>query len=58
MISWIIASLIFAYAGYSLYKFIIRSKQGKCAVCELNKNCQESANCSSFEMNVTTEKKD
>ncbi|WP_280770376.1 FeoB-associated Cys-rich membrane protein [Salipaludibacillus daqingensis] len=47
MVSWIIASIIFLYAGYSLYTFISRSKQGKCAACELNKHCDKGTSCPS-----------
>jgi len=49
MISWFITALVLIYAGYSLYKFIVRSKQGKCAVCELNKSCQDVTSCSSID---------
>jgi hypothetical protein len=37
--SIIIGVVIFAYAGWSLYKFIKRSKAGKCASCNENEGC-------------------
>lgn len=57
MISWLIASIIFSYAGYSLYKFIVRSKQGKCAVCESKKGCDKVSSCSIIETEPTITKK-
>ncbi|MFC5605154.1 FeoB-associated Cys-rich membrane protein [Sporosarcina koreensis] len=46
MIFSIIAGvLIFGYAGFTLYRFVKRSKMGKCAGCALSKNC--SSACSS-----------
>ncbi|MFD3447980.1 FeoB-associated Cys-rich membrane protein [Microbacteriaceae bacterium 4G12] len=48
MINIVIGALIFGYAGYSLTKFIKRSKKGKCAACSLNKSCPGSS-CSVIE---------
>nr|WP_062352905.1 FeoB-associated Cys-rich membrane protein [Bacillus kwashiorkori] len=31
---------IFGYAIWQLSKYIKKSRKGKCAACELNKNCQ------------------
>ncbi|MGC4377936.1 FeoB-associated Cys-rich membrane protein [Fictibacillus sp. Mic-4] len=39
VISVVIGVLIFAYAGFTLYRFVKRSKMGKCAGCSLNKSC-------------------
>lgn len=39
IISWIIGILIFAYAGYTLYRHIEKSKEGKCAKCDLKNSC-------------------
>ncbi|MFD0715334.1 FeoB-associated Cys-rich membrane protein [Paenibacillus sp. GCM10027626] len=40
--SIIIGVLIFGYAGFSLYRFVQKSKAGKCAACSLNKSCSSS----------------
>ncbi|WP_416827005.1 FeoB-associated Cys-rich membrane protein [Ectobacillus polymachus] len=42
MINIIFGVIIFGYAGYSLYKYMKKSKQGKCATCELNQSCKSS----------------
>lgn len=42
--SIVIGVAIFGYAAWALIRFINRSKQGKCAACELNKSC--SGGCS------------
>ncbi|WP_081415205.1 FeoB-associated Cys-rich membrane protein [Ectobacillus panaciterrae] len=42
MINITIGTLIFVYAGYSLTKFIKKSKKGKCAACSLNTSCASS----------------
>ncbi|MCT8139373.1 FeoB-associated Cys-rich membrane protein [Anaerobacillus sp. CMMVII] len=39
----IIGVMIFAYAGWSLYRFIKKSKAGKCA------SCSEHEGCSAFD---------
>jgi radical SAM protein with 4Fe4S-binding SPASM domain len=39
MINITIGALIFGYAGYSLAKFVKKSKKGKCAACSLNTSC-------------------
>ncbi|NEW05890.1 FeoB-associated Cys-rich membrane protein [Paenibacillus sp. SYP-B3998] len=31
--------LIFGYSGWALVKYYKKSKQGKCAACELNNHC-------------------
>jgi hypothetical protein len=36
----IIGGVIFGYAGWSLFRFINKSKKGKCAACELRKSCK------------------
>lgn len=43
MINYVLGTLIFSYAGFSLFKFMKKSKKGKCAACELNKSCR--SNC-------------
>ncbi len=35
-----LGTLIFGYAAYALYRFVRKSKQGKCAACELNQACK------------------
>ena len=44
--SILIGLLIFGYAGFTLYKFFKKSKQGVCATCSLKKSCQ--AKCDTF----------
>lgn len=39
LINIIIGGLVFGYAGFAMYRFVKRSKQGKCASCALNKSC-------------------
>ncbi|MCP8970315.1 FeoB-associated Cys-rich membrane protein [Ectobacillus ponti] len=39
MMNIVLGALIFGYAAYSVWKFVQRSKQGKCAACALNKAC-------------------
>ncbi|MFB9988292.1 FeoB-associated Cys-rich membrane protein [Bacillus benzoevorans] len=41
IINILIGVLIFGYAGWTMWKFINKSKQGKCAACELKKGCAE-----------------
>ncbi|WML55217.1 FeoB-associated Cys-rich membrane protein [Neobacillus sp. PS3-12] len=42
-----IGVLIFGYAGWALYRSIKKSRQGKCAACELSKVCK--TNCTTME---------
>ncbi|MBT2690762.1 FeoB-associated Cys-rich membrane protein [Bacillus sp. ISL-47] len=35
----ILGVLIFGYAGFSLFKFIHKSKEGKCASCAIKNSC-------------------
>lgn len=35
----IIGLLIFGYAGWTVYRHIQKSKEGKCGTCELKNNC-------------------
>ncbi len=37
--NWLIGGVIFLYTGWSLVRFLKRSKQGKCAACALNESC-------------------
>ncbi|PLR82092.1 FeoB-associated Cys-rich membrane protein [Bacillus canaveralius] len=39
----VIAGAIFGYAGWALFRFINKSKQGKCASCSIKKSCSQ--NC-------------
>lgn len=39
----VIGGLIFAYAAWTLYRFIQKSKKGKCSGCSEDQNC--SSNC-------------
>lgn len=36
----IIGAGIFGYAGWSLFRFVKKSKQGQCAGCASRKSCQ------------------
>jgi hypothetical protein len=40
IIDILIGTLIFAYAGWTLVKFIRKAKLGKCAACASNDTCQ------------------
>ncbi|MDQ0417382.1 flagellar biogenesis protein FliO [Croceifilum oryzae] len=40
----LIGILIFGYAGWTIMRFVRKSKQGKCAVCSLNKRCNSVCN--------------
>ncbi|WP_047154438.1 FeoB-associated Cys-rich membrane protein [Aneurinibacillus tyrosinisolvens] len=46
-----IGALIFGYAGWALFRFVKKSKQGKCASCSMNKSCQ--AACDPIENSMT-----
>ena len=35
----LIGAAIFGYAGWAIYRFIQKSKQGKCAACSSNDSC-------------------
>ncbi|PKG25412.1 FeoB-associated Cys-rich membrane protein [Niallia nealsonii] len=41
IISIILGALIFFYTSYSLFRFIQKSKQGKCASCSISKLCEK-----------------
>ena len=38
--------LIFGYAGWALYRSVMRSRKGKCASCGLSKTCK--TDCGTF----------
>lgn len=40
LVSILLGVLIFGYAGWTLYRFIQKSKKGKCATCSISKQCQ------------------
>lgn len=40
LINGILALLIFGYAGWTLYRYVKKSRQGRCASCEIQKACQ------------------
>ncbi|WP_102710314.1 FeoB-associated Cys-rich membrane protein [Paenibacillus castaneae] len=44
LVSIILGTLIFGYAVFTLYRFVNRSKMGKCAGCSLSETC--STGCS------------
>lgn len=39
LINILIGSIIFGYAGITLYRSIKKQKKGKCASCSLQKSC-------------------
>lgn len=41
----IIGTVIFGYAGWTLYRFIGKSKKGKCGACDLNEVCGNKKHC-------------
>lgn len=45
MINYILGTLIFGYAGWTIYKHIKKSKKGKCAACELKEYCLSKSRC-------------
>ncbi|QFF98423.1 FeoB-associated Cys-rich membrane protein [Psychrobacillus glaciei] len=42
LVSIILGVLIFGYAVFTLYRFVKRSKMGKCAGCALSEKCSTS----------------
>ncbi|MDR0268825.1 FeoB-associated Cys-rich membrane protein [Paenibacillus sp.] len=40
MIDILIVGLIFAYAAWTLFRHVKKSKKGACASCALNKSCK------------------
>jgi len=55
MISYFIIAIIFAYAIYTLFKFVKRSKQGgACAHCSIKNSCK--TNC--FTTTISPEQQD
>ncbi|MBE3554315.1 MAG: FeoB-associated Cys-rich membrane protein [Thermicanus sp.] len=39
----IIGGLIFGYAGWTLFRHLSRSREGKCAACSMKKTCDQCA---------------
>lgn len=39
VINILLGALIFGYAGWTLFRFVQKSKKGKCATCELKNVC-------------------
>ncbi|MED5019014.1 FeoB-associated Cys-rich membrane protein [Paenibacillus chibensis] len=40
MIDFLIIGIIFAYAAWTLFRYVKKSKKGACASCALNKSCK------------------
>lgn len=40
LVTIVLGVAIFCYAGWSLFRYVRKTKQGKCAACSLNKTCQ------------------
>ncbi|SFA89786.1 MULTISPECIES: FeoB-associated Cys-rich membrane protein [unclassified Bacillus (in: firmicutes)] len=43
----VLGSLIFGYAGWSIYRHVQKSKQGKCSACSLANNCESKCDSAS-----------
>jgi hypothetical protein len=39
IVNIVLGCLIFGYAGWTLVRFVTKSKKGKCATCSMNKSC-------------------
>lgn len=39
LVNIVIGALIFGYAAWTIYRFVKKSKQGKCAACALKEGC-------------------
>lgn len=50
----IIGIIIFGYAGWTIYRHVQKSKEGKCGSCELKNNCK--CGCDSVAMHSNTKK--
>lgn len=46
----ILGALIFSYAGWTLVRYINKSKQGRCVACSLNKSCSTDCNLDDSEV--------
>ncbi|WP_445486532.1 FeoB-associated Cys-rich membrane protein [Niallia sp. 03133] len=51
VVNIVIGGLIFLYAGYTLYRFVQKSKEGKCSSCSISKSCEAKSCCSINEKN-------
>ncbi|MFJ5622514.1 FeoB-associated Cys-rich membrane protein [Peribacillus loiseleuriae] len=52
--SVILGALIFGYAVFTLYRFVKRSKMGKCAGCSLSKTCSTACSPTDQKISFTT----
>ena len=43
IVNYVIGVLIFSYAIWTLVRLVRRSREGKCAACELRKSCAGSS---------------
>ncbi len=43
IMNYLIGAAIFGYAGWALYRFIQKSKKGKCAACAVEPVCTSKA---------------
>ena len=39
LVNIVIGAAIFGYAGWSLYRFAVKSREGKCSSCSSSKSC-------------------
>ncbi|WP_397539342.1 FeoB-associated Cys-rich membrane protein [Rummeliibacillus pycnus] len=49
--SFIIGIIIFGYAGWTIYRHVQKSKEGKCGACELKNNCKSGCDISALQSN-------
>ncbi len=45
IVSFIIGALIFGYAGWALYRYVQKTKEGKCIGCSTQESCSVSCAC-------------
>ncbi|WCK55710.1 FeoB-associated Cys-rich membrane protein [Aneurinibacillus sp. Ricciae_BoGa-3] len=48
----LIGILIFGYAGWTLFRFVNKSKEGKCAGCSIKNSCQSGCSTNSIEFSA------
>ncbi|MEO3946050.1 FeoB-associated Cys-rich membrane protein [Gorillibacterium sp. CAU 1737] len=44
--SIVVVLAIFAYAGWTIRRHVMKSKEGKCSACSLSESCAASSCCS------------
>lgn len=54
ILNLLLGSLIFGYAAFALFRFVKKSRQGKCSACSMKNSC--SSVCSQAEMEAFFER--